>query len=170
MCQPTSFAIVTLPISLATTPSLTWPTANHSFAPLLQKVPICHFRCCWNDGIHGKTRTLPIHLNWPPDPNQCRWFLLLCHSKLFIIVLNCHKIHHVGSIIGEHLRMWMVRKTCCLLLLVVLFLTGLGHGDSHLVTPSFGSLILFSLVFKFFFFLALSFSSLYFLISLCSFA
>ena len=64
----------------------------------------------------------------------------------------------------------MVRKTCCLLLLVVLFLTGLGHGDSHLVTPSFGSLILFSLVFKFFFFLALSFSSLYFLISLCSFA
>ena len=46
----------------------------------------------------------------------------------------------------------MVRKTSCLLLLVVLFLTGLGHGDSHLVTPSFGSLILFSLVFKFFFF------------------
>ena len=49
--------------------------------------------------------------------------------------------------------------------LVVIYLIGLGLGESHLMIPSLCSLVIFSLVSNFLFF---SFSCLYYLTSLCS--
>ena len=48
------------------------------------------------------------------------------------------------------LRIWIARETSCLHHLVVLCLTSLGLGDSHLVIPSLCSLILFLFVINFF--------------------
>ena len=77
-----------------------------------------------------------------------------------------------GSAIGKHLRIYIVRETSCLLLFAVLCLIGLRLEDSHLVTPSFCSLVLYSLVINFllcflffyslFFFFCLYFVTLFF--------
>ena len=84
---------------------------------------------------------------------------LIRHLEFSFVVLD--EVYG-GSIIGELLRMWIVRESSCLLLLVIFCLIGLGFGDSHLVTHSLCFLVFFSLVFNFLF-CSFLFYSLYFL-------